>query len=399
MDKKKKLAIVITHPIQYHAPLYKVINKAGLFDLHVIYRDDRGVRPFFDQFSKSYVSYDNNLLGGYSYEFLTKGEPKNIFEKIYRFLLPSLEKSIIASGADAVYFHGYNYLPYIRAIFRLRRKGIKIFLRGENEDVLGRPPLKNFLRELLLKILLPRIDAILYIGIENKNFFLRRGVPEEKLFFVPYSVDNEYFGINMPSKEKELIREKICEEYKIPLDSVIFINTCKHRIEKSPIDTVRGFIKAFEGLERSEERRAHLVLVGDGPLNAEMRAIVKESGLSNVTFTGYVNQSKLRELMMASDYMINSGAEPWGCTLNEALPVGLGIISSDLVVGYPDMVRQGENGFVYKFGDISGLSSDIKKCIENKNFIKKFSLVSKEIAREYSYENCVVGLNKAISAN
>ncbi len=395
---KKKLTIVISHPIQYHAPLYRVIEDKGLFDLHVIYHNDRGIRPYFEKLANCNVSYDNDLLKGYSYEFLTQGKPASFSERFRYVCLPELENRILQSKPDAVYFHGYNHLAHIRAIFGLRKKGLKLFLRGENNDVLAKPRLGIIAREALLKVLLPCFDAILYIGHENKNFFLRRGVPEPKLFFVPYSADNRYFGLHLSDPEVESIRLSIRAEYGIPSDAIVFINTCKHRQEKRLLDVLEAYVKAFGSKNIVLKNKPCLLLVGDGPLNKRMRAIVEQSGLTSIVFTGYVNQSKMRELILASDYMVDAGAEPWGCVFNEALPAGLGLISSDHVVGHPDMVKVGENGFTHRLGDIDELGRIFEKCAQDPELLKRFRIASRRIALKYSYEECVTGLYQALTS-
>ena len=241
---KKKLVIVISHPIQYHAPLYSLAARKNLFDIHVIFENDKGVRAYYEKLSNSMVSYDNNLLDNYSYEFLTKGEPQNFSDKISRVYLSQLEKRIIDAKPDAVYFHGYYNVAYIRTIFSLSKKGYKIFLRGENEDILYRSFLRKIFRELLLRFLFKKIDAFLYIGKANYEFYKKRGIPDYKLFFVPYSADNEYFGINKSQEETLSIRKALCAEYGIQDEAVIFINTCKHRKEKRPLDLLLAYIEA-----------------------------------------------------------------------------------------------------------------------------------------------------------
>src|SRR6185503_7465530 len=120
MNSRKKLVIVITHPIQYHAPLYRRIAERDLFDVHVIFHNDRGARPYFDQLANKSVAYDNDLLTGYSHEFLTRGEPAAGVEKIRHVILGRMEQRILAAEPHAVYFHGYNFWPHLRSIHALR---------------------------------------------------------------------------------------------------------------------------------------------------------------------------------------------------------------------------------------------------------------------------------------
>src|SRR5207245_9464031 len=72
-----RLAIVISHPIQYHAPLYGYLAKDGRFQIKVFFMSDRGARPFYEKFSGTMVRYDNPILEGYDHAFLHSGEPEN----------------------------------------------------------------------------------------------------------------------------------------------------------------------------------------------------------------------------------------------------------------------------------------------------------------------------------
>jgi glycosyltransferase involved in cell wall biosynthesis len=393
---KKKVVIVISHPIQYHAPLYKVIQQSVNVDLHVVYLNDKGSRTYFDSFANAYVRYDNDLLSGYSYEFVTEGEAQGIQEKTRRLFQFDLAKRILLAKPDAVYFHGYSSLAFLIAGWKLLDKKVRIFLRGENEDVIKRPFWKNILREFFLKRIFKRIDCFLYIGQENRAFYKKRNVLDDKLYFVPYSADNNYFGIDISNDERLSLRKKICEEYQIDPNGVIFINTCKHRKEKKPMDLVNAFIKANKEMDISNN--CTLLMVGDGPLNKEMRMKIQDARLSNVIWTGFVNQTKMRDLLLASDYCVNPGEEPWGCVFNEALPAGLGLISSDRIVGWPDMVKVGQNGFIYRCGCEKSLASILTQCANMPKWINSFRDESRSIAKKYSYETCVTGLKNALDS-
>ena len=47
--------------------------------------------------------------------------------------------------------------------------------------------------------------------------------------------------------------------------------------------------------------------------------------------------------------------EPWGLVINEAMNAGRAVVVSDQVGCGPDLVRSGENGYVFPAGDIAGL--------------------------------------------
>ncbi len=349
----RRLSIVISHPIQYHAPLYSYLAADGRFDLRVIYMTDRGARAYFDPFAGRLVQFDNPILTGYSYTFLRTGEPKSFRERKAEFVNFRLRSELAASTPQAVYFHGYDNPSFWPAMAWCRRHGVKVLFRGENEDELERPPMRRFLRERFLRLLIPRIDAFLYIGKANREFFLRRGVPESKLFYVPYSVDNGYFRDGITDEELARIRGRIRELHHLTRDSRLFIYTHKLRDTMRPLDAVKAWCQAAPSFVRP----ATLIMCGDGELRGESEAIARECPTASVVFTGYLSQADLREHLLASDIMINPAIEPWGCSVNEGIASALAIISSDKVVGWPDMSRPGENGAVYRCGDLDALAA------------------------------------------
>lgn len=387
-----RLAIVISHPIQYHAPLYNYLAKDARFQIKVFYMSDRGARSFYDNFSKTIVKYDNPILEGYEYVFLNSGRPTSWWRKKTEFQNIGLSKKLLSFSPQAVYFHGYDNPSFWPAILACRKTGIKVFLRGESEDMLPRPLWRAWLREVFLKVVLPNIDGFLYIGKRNKEFFVKRNVAESRFFYVPYSVDNIYFRAGCSQGELDNIRRRIIDKYRLEEEFRLFIYTHKLRPTMRPLDTVRAFCDSIV----TNNSRAVLIMCGDGELRPQAERLAKTKGKGRVMLAGYLGQNDLREHMLASDVMINSAEEPWGCSVNEGLASGLVIICSDLVVGWPDMVVPGVNGYVYRCGDVHELSQLIHRlCLLSSRDLAIMKEESLTISRKLSFATCADGLMAA----
>jgi len=74
MNKKHKLAILVSHPIQYQTPLYKLLSKEPEIDLTVLFCSDWGLKTYKDKGFGKEVKWDIPLLDGYKYKFF-KNEP------------------------------------------------------------------------------------------------------------------------------------------------------------------------------------------------------------------------------------------------------------------------------------------------------------------------------------
>jgi glycosyltransferase involved in cell wall biosynthesis len=384
-----RLAIVITHPIQYHAPLYRHLAKDGRFELKVFYLSDRGVRPFYENFSKKVIQYDNPILGGYKHEFMKQGTPKGWWEKRTELISFHLPGRLLEFNPQAVYFHGYANPSILAAVLRCRGKGIPCLLRGENEDLSPRSLPHRAAREFYLKWILPLFDGFLYIGMHNKKFYVARDIPEQKLFFVPYSVDNQYFREGCSETELEKIRADVRTQRGLDHGTRIFIYTHKFRTTMNPLDAVR----AFRDIAPADLSGAALIMCGDGDLRTDAEKIAQTAPGAKIRFTGYMSQSDLRKHLLASDVMINPAQEPWGCSVNEGLASGLAMICSDQVAGWPDMVTDGAqgNGSVYPCRDVreAGLSEDQ---------IARMKEDSLRLSRKLSFSTCADGLEAAVKA-
>ena len=66
----KKLAVITSHPIQYHAPWFRHLARERQIDLKVFYLWDFGVTERIDDGFKQAVRWDVPLLTGYQHEFV-----------------------------------------------------------------------------------------------------------------------------------------------------------------------------------------------------------------------------------------------------------------------------------------------------------------------------------------
>jgi glycosyltransferase involved in cell wall biosynthesis len=84
--------------------------------------------------------------------------------------------------------------------------------------------------------------------------------------------------------------------------------------------------------------------------------------------------------------------------VNEAMACGLPIVISDMVgiYGEGDILRSGENGFVYPVGDIDALAKALDALAESETLRRRMGMRSLEIIRGWSYESDVDGVLSAL---
>ena len=124
-----------------------------------------------------------------------------------------------------------------------------------------------------------------------------------------------------------------------------------------------------------------LLVVGSNPRKDYYHNISKNLGLTqNIEYIGVVQNKDIYEYYQKSDvFILPSRYDGWGAVINEAISVGLPVISSSETGASYSLVKN--NGFVFKAGDINALSDAMKKYINNKELIIEHSKNSKELSK------------------
>jgi glycosyltransferase involved in cell wall biosynthesis len=108
-----------------------------------------------------------------------------------------------------------------------------------------------------------------------------------------------------------------------------------------------------------------LVLAGDGPLRAELEAAVQRHGLNGaVRITGWISSESVRaEILAARALVLPSFAEGLPVVIMEAMALRRPVLST-FVAGIPELVRHGENGWLFPAGSVHELTSAMQECLE-----------------------------------
>ena len=424
---KYKLAILTSHPIQYQTPLFQLLAKQPEIDLTVYFCWDFGVsEPTYDSGFGKEIKWDISLLEGYKYKFL-KNYSFKPSSKFWGQVNPGIIKELILGTSDvhningnfgtsdvqlkktnAILTYGWNSFSNWLAFLTAFLKKIPVFLHAENplNQELLKPKWKIKIKKIVLGWLFKRISAFLYIGEENKKFYQYYGVPEDKLFFAPYAVDNKRFieARKSLSKNRKLLRK----ELRIDEKDIVILFVGKLIYKKHPFDLLRAYELLNMGksdlpninvnVRRSDFQKFNLIFVGDGILRPELENYVKEYNLKNVHFTGFKNQTEIPKYYALSDILVlpSGVGETWGLVVNEAMCFGLPIIVSGVVGCGPDLVKHGENGYIYPVGNIEKLTDYLEDLIKNPEKRKSFGKKSFEIIQEYTYEKDIKGILEAL---
>lgn len=381
----QKLAIVATHPIQYHSPWYCYL--AGRTDLsaRVFYLWDPNVDGYIDPGFKRQITWDIQLLSGYAYTFVPNRSKAPGTHRFWGLWNPSIIAELRAYEPDAVLLHGYNFATFIYLILRLRH--IPLVFRGDSHRIVRRKGPKEWLRRLLITHIFRRCVAFLYVGSANYEYFRYHGVPAAKLFRAPHAVDNERF---LTAVKAETDAKQWKEQLGIPSTDLIILFAGKLEPKKRPFDLLEAYLSA--GLSG-----VSLVFVGSGVLEARLMAAA--GAHPKIYFAPFQNQTLMPRTYCAADIFVlpsRSESETWGLAINEAMCMGRAVIVSDHVGCARDLVMPYRNGLIFPAGDVAALASCLREALSDHVRLRRWGEHSRQIIKTYSYRELTEGLMNAM---
>ena len=386
-----RLAVLNSHPIQYFAPLYRYLSKDPALDITVLYLSDASLRGGQDPGFGQSVTWDVDLLDGYSSRFLGKAAKTRTPAGFFSLTAPEIWSEIRNGGYDAVLVHGHQYAANFLAIAAAKLSGTRVWVKGETHLGLERAGGRRLLRRPVMAAFHGLVDRAMAIGSANAEYYRAMGVPEQKIYVAPYSVDNARFiaDSSLSAADRRIWRA----HFDIPGDGPAILYAAKFTRRKRPDDLLQAALR----IRGSGAPPFTVVMCGSGEMDAELRAFCLSNGLDNVVFTGFVNQANLPKLYGACDvFVLPSGNEPWGLAVNEAMCASLPIVVSREVGCVPDLVTEGVNGFTPDAGDIDALTSALRQLVENAELREAQGKASRERISSWSYRECLEAFHGAL---
>lgn len=377
-----RLAIVTTHPIQYYAPIFKLLQQSGKLDIMVFYTWGEQSAKKYDPGFGATVSWDIPLLDGYPYTWAenTSDDPGTHHYK--GIINPKLTQQISEWKPDAIMVIGWAWQSHLKAMRYFKGK-VPVYFRGDSTLLVQPKGIKGLIRSIFLKWVYKHVDIAFYVGTNNKAYFKKYGLRDDQLVFAPHAIDNERFGHDLSVQAGEL-RSSIG----LKPDDILVLFAGKFE----PVKNVELLVSAFVKLNRPG---VHLLLVGNGMLEGRIRELATNNPY--IHFKGFTNQSEMPVVYQACDlFCLPSVSESWGLAVNEAMAGGRAILVSDTVGCAADLVKQGQNGSVFKSGDENDLLEHLDLLTRPKEELIKFGGKSRDAIQQWSFANIAAAIEHTL---
>jgi len=151
----------------------------------------------------------------------------------------------------------------------------------------------------------------------------------------------------------------------------------------SPIKSIETLIEAFARIqERFDDFK--LVIAGDGPSRNNLQRRASDLQLQKkIIFTGRLSLREVKDVMKdCSVFVVPSLSEGLARVLIEAMALQKPVIATR-VGGTPEVVRDGENGFLIEPKNVSALAEKLKVVLENRELAKQMGVKGRNFVSEH----------------
>jgi glycosyltransferase involved in cell wall biosynthesis len=360
-----RLAVITTHPIQYYAPFFQRVAGRDGIDLKVFYGWTGSTEAAYDPGFEQEVEWDLPLLEGYDYTFVPNESTDPGTHHFRGMINPGLPAAVERWDADAVLVFGWGWQSHLRALRHFSGR-IPVLFRGDSTLIDERGGLRQWVRRVGLWWVYRHVDHALYVGANNRAYFEAHGLTDQQLHWVPHAVENDRFA-----DPEDTLQEKADtwrRELGIPFDAPTVVFAGKLSRKKAP-DLL---LRAFQELNHPD---AHLVMAGSGPLEDELRRRAPE----RVHFLGFQNQTRMPVVYRLGAVFVlpsRGPGETWGLAINEAMACARAVVASTKVGCAPDLIDNGENGFVVEHGDVAALNHRLQRLVDTPELRAKMGAAS-----------------------
>ena len=362
---KTRVAFVVGHPTHYRRPLWEGL--AETFDADFFFTSGGNER---------YWSKDHHLSFG-RFRVMPSRPP-------WRFV-----RTLLQGNYDCIVFGLGGRLSILEAWSAARATGTPFVLwtgLWEHPQTffhrLARPVIRRLYRSA---------NALVVYGPHIAETVEAESGRRTRVYEAPNSVDNRAFRRVVPPESIAQLRGQL-------------------ELSEGPTAIFVGRLEPEKGIDlllraaRVTPSLAHVVIVGSGSLDSELKRLAEHLDIGSVVrFTGYVENTELAVYLDASDFLVLPSIttphfkEPWGLVINEAMnrgrPViastGVGAVAGGLVVDH-------RTGVVFPEGDEAALAAAIDQLARDVELRARLGAEAKRHVLGWSIEKMVAGFREAV---
>lgn len=353
--KKLKVLFLTNIPAPYRIEFWNELGK--YVDLYV----------WFQALGNINVRWDiSHINMNYKYDFLKEIRVHNDMR-----INPEIIRKLRSNTFDVYIMGGYSNPTEMLAIRWLKANRIPYILNSDGGFIKKDTILKGWIKRKFIS------SASLWLssGSHCTDYLVHYGAKKEYVYEYPFS--SVFTGSDQEIKrlsqnEKDEIKRQM------GLNKIVVL-TIGQLIYRKGIDIL---LEAFKTFDKND---VSLIIIGRGPLKEKFLKYIHENNMKNVLLMDFMNYFELGKYYQISDiFVFPTRYDIWGLVLNEAITFGLPVISSNVAGASYSLIKEAQNGYIFKSGDKQDLKNKLESLIYDEALRKEFGKASKMKAAEYT---------------
>lgn len=348
--KKNKVLVIASYPAPYRVGVFKELSM--YYDLETYFDTCANENRSSEWFCKS---------GDFSFDILDNEESNNKFKNA----LKNIKKY------DFVLAYDPTRKPAMKAIFLCRLHHVPYYINNDGAIIR-----KNFLKDCLKRFLYRGAKACFSSGRSATEYFRYYGISEEKI------PEHKFTSLT----NEDILSQPISEEEKVSLKKQLNLENKKTIITVGQFIYRKGFDVLLEAWKQIDDE-AQLLIIGGGDLQNSYEDYIKQNSLKNVNIIGFMQKEELFKYYCASDiFVLPTREDVWGLVINEAMAVGLPVITTDNCNAGLELIEKGENGYIVPVDDAKKLGEKISYLLLNSTLCEAISINNLKKIKNYTIE-------------
>ncbi len=383
LKSRFRVAFVSRNPSQWQGPLFARIATASSIRPYVYYLSAVGLGMEREAEMGAVPDWGSlPVLQGYDHAFVEDSLRGGL----------RLVGQLITHKYDAIVLEGYRQWPLLLSLLYAIFTRTPRFLRIDSILMYEQDKPHWRRKQRIFPILRRGFTAFLPLSSLAVQYLQHLGVPSDRIFMAPYTVDNLWYA--RLAEEWRPRREAARAELGLPLAIPVVVAVLRFVERERPLD----LLKAIKILQQ-QSVTVGAILVGDGPQRAELVDYIRTHDLQNVILPGFRPLSELPKYYAVADIFVHPAVEEcWGLSVNEAMACGLPVIASDRVGAAHDLIEDGQTGLTYHAGDTDQLAGCIERLCKNEAERQRMGSRSQDfIFDRWSYERSISALQSTLA--
>jgi glycosyltransferase involved in cell wall biosynthesis len=303
---------------------------------------------------------------------------------------PGILRALREECPDVVVVSGWSTFASQVAIAWSRATRTPYVLLVSSHEAGVRSGLRRATRHLVVPRVVRAAAGALVLGSLARAALVASGAQPERVRIFANTIDVEAWGerVDRLAGRREELRAAIGAA-----DGDVVVLSVARLVPEKGLDVL------VRAAGQAEDERLLVVLVGSGPERARLDRLAVQLGV-RMSQLGEVPYDRLPEVYAAADvFALLSTWEPWGVVVNEAAACALPLVLSDQVGAAPDLLRDAENGFLVRSGDVAAASAALRWFAGDPAGRLTAGARSREVVRGWGYgpsvENFVTAVREA----